>query len=86
MKCAVVGSRTVTDYQKISKILDMYYITEIISGGARGVDSLAEIYAQDQNIPLTVFKPDWDTHKRAAGIIRNRQIRSEEHTSELQSH
>lgn len=72
MKIAIIGSRNLTgvDIQQ--------YIspncTEIVSGGARGVDTLAAEYAQQNNIPITVFKPDYEKYGRAAPIVRNRKI------------
>jgi hypothetical protein len=49
-------------------------ITKIVSGGAKGADSLAEIYAEKYQLPLIVFKPDWQKYGRGAGIVRNREI------------
>lgn len=74
MKVAVVGSRTFNDYNKLKTTLDSIGISIIISGGAVGADSLAERYASDMNIPTIIFKPDWKTHGRSAGIIRNKDI------------
>ena len=45
--------------------------TEIVSGGARGVDTLAEHWADQNNIPKVIFKPDYKRHGRAAPIKRN---------------
>jgi predicted Rossmann fold nucleotide-binding protein DprA/Smf involved in DNA uptake len=74
MKTAIVGSRGITDYSKISDILNGYQISEVISGGAKGVDSLAEQYACDNNIPTTIFKPDYKQYGRGACFVRNKQI------------
>lgn len=57
MKTAVIGSRglTVPD-------LDMYLptgTTEIVSGGARGVDTCAQEYARRHGLKLTEFLPDY---------------------------
>lgn len=49
-------------------------IAKIVSGGAKGTDSLAEIYAEKYQLPLVVFKPDWQEYGRGAGIVRNREI------------
>ena len=49
-------------------------ITKIVSGGAKGADSLAEIYAEKYQLPLIVFKHDWQKYGRGAGIVRNREI------------
>jgi hypothetical protein len=48
--------------------------TEIVSGGARGADTVGEKVAREHNIDLAVFEPDWDEHGRAAGPIRNQQM------------
>ena len=55
-------------------IHSLYSITEIISGGARGADTLAEEWADENNIPKTIVKADWKTHGKAAGPIRNQQM------------
>lgn len=76
MKVAVVGSRSFTDYELLKKTLDELYpnITRIVSGGAKGADSLSEQYAKEEGIPTQIFKPDWEKHGKAAGFIRNRDI------------
>ena len=80
MKLAVVGSRAFKNYHQLKHVIDQicteqFSISEIISGGAKGADSLAERYVNDnQNIKLTVFHPDWTKHGRAAGVIRNTSI------------
>lgn len=75
MKILVAGSRNYYDYAEFSEVMDYthkkYNITEIVSGGARGADSLAERYAKENNIPIKVFKADWDTYGKSAGFIRN---------------
>lgn len=49
-------------------------ITEVVSGGCRGVDELGEEWAACQQIKVKTFYADWDTHGRAAGPIRNRDM------------
>ncbi len=72
MKVAIIGSRNlfIEDFTK--------YIppktTEIVSGGARGIDKCAEKYARQRNLKLTVFMPDYDKYGKSAPIIRNREI------------
>lgn len=46
----------------------------IISGGARGVDSIAINFAVVNLTGLAEYKPDWDKYKKAAGPIRNQQM------------
>lgn len=74
MKVAVIGSRCVDDYELVKEELNKIKgITEIVSGGARGADTLAKLYADDHNIPIEVFLPDWSIGKMA-GMLRNTQI------------
>lgn len=77
--CLVVGSRTFSDYAKMEKYLDKMLSSHkhkvvIVSGGARGADSLAEKYAYNREYPLIVMKADWDKWGKTAGYIRNRQM------------
>lgn len=80
MKVAIVGSRSFSDYKIFSDFMEdltenkHLAIDEIISGGAKGADSLAEIYAKDKGIPIEIIKPDWNTFGKSAGFIRNRDI------------
>lgn len=47
---------------------------EIVSGGARGIDSCAASYARANEIKLTEFLPDYDSFGKSAPILRNKQI------------
>lgn len=75
----VAGYRYYSDYEFIEeKLLDWERcngnIDEIVSGGAAGVDTCAEIFAKKYNKKITVLKPDWNKHGRKAGILRNTDI------------
>ena len=80
MKCAIVGSRSITCYPIVEAFLDSYFsynninIDLIVSGGAIGVDTLAEKYAKEKNIPTFIIKPEWDKYGKSAGFVRNRKI------------
>lgn len=43
----------------------------IISGGARGADKFAELFAEQYNIELLIYKAEWDKYGRRAGMVRN---------------
>lgn len=82
MKLAIVGGRTFHDYEKF-KIIVKEYVAEyglpetIISGGAKGVDKMAEWYAKEHHIPLIVLKPNWypeGKYNHRAGLDRNTDI------------
>lgn len=74
MKVAVIGSRGFNDYEKMKSVLNNITISEIISGGAIGADSLGAKYANENSISLCVFLPDWKKYGKGAGFIRNKLI------------
>lgn len=77
-KLMVCGSRTITDEKLVFSKLDEYFALHknlaILSGGARGVDSIGEKWANLHNVPIERFLPDWKKYGRRAGIIRNKQM------------
>lgn len=74
IKLAVVGSRTFDNVSLLRETLLLYNPSVIITGGAKGADTLAEEYARLNHIPLKVIKPDWSKYGKAAGVKRNQQI------------
>ena len=72
MRIAIIGSRGlhVVDLEKYLP----EDVTEIVSGGAKGVDSDAEHYARENGLKMTVFLPDYARYGRGAPIRRNEQI------------
>ena len=71
MKVAIVGSRGLV--ADLSEFIPKE-TTEIISGGAIGIDKCAEEYARKNNIKMTVIKPNYNEFGRSAPIIRNLEI------------
>ena len=78
MKCIIAGSRTITDYDEVKQAFEdcpfKDKITEIVSGTAKGVDTLGERLAFEKDIPLARFPADWRKHGPAAGPIRNTKM------------
>ena len=72
MKTAIIGSRGITDID-IGAYLPAD-TDEIVSGGAKGVDTLAREYAEKHGIKLTEFLPEYAKYKRGAPLKRNEQI------------
>ena len=72
MKVAVIGSRNLT-VSNLGKYLPDQ-TTEIVSGGARGIDSCAKNYANANGIPLKEFLPNYDEFGRSAPLLRNLEI------------
>lgn len=77
MRVAVIGSRTFNDYDEVKSVLSTLKITLLISGGAKGADSLGEKYAKENNIETKIFYPDWSKHGKKAGFLRNSDIINE---------
>jgi predicted Rossmann fold nucleotide-binding protein DprA/Smf involved in DNA uptake len=78
MKYAIVGSRTLHDYETVAFELDSFFEGKVVdcinSGGADGIDSLAIDFARSHGIPFQVFEAQWDTYGPSAGPIRNKLI------------
>lgn len=72
MKIAIVGSRKIV-VPDLGKYLPDN-ITEIISGGSKGVDTCAREYALQNNIRLTEFLPEYEKYGRSAPLKRNLTI------------
>ncbi len=76
--CLVVGSRTFTDYtllkQKLDAILKNHQNITIVSGAARGADTLARKYASEKGYQMVEFPAEWDKYGKSAGYIRNEQM------------
>jgi len=75
MKLAVIGSKEFTDYKNMKSTLDKIKdISQIISGGASGTDTLAKKYAQENNIAFLEFPPDFSKYGKDAKHIRDKLI------------
>ena len=90
MKIAVIGSRDFKDIDEARNIiyecfspLERAIHADLVSGGARGIDSLAEEVIDDinrnydANIKKIIFKPDWNKYGKKAGFLRNKLIINE---------
>ena len=78
MKIAIIGGRDFNDYVELLRQMQNRYrqkdITHIVSGGAKGADSLAEEFAKQFNYEMIIFPAKWDRYGRGAGFIRNKLI------------
>lgn len=72
MTVAIVGSRGLW-VRNLGKYLPEG-VTEIVSGGAKGVDTCAREYALAHGIPLREFLPDYKQYGRSAPLKRNLSI------------
>ena len=72
MKVAIIGSRNLVNVE-ISKYIPEN-TAEIISGGARGINTLAEAWADKNGISKIIIKPEYEKFKRGAPLKRNEKI------------
>lgn len=74
-KIAIVGSRGYTNLDWVrTVVVSLPEGSMVITGGAPGVDRVAESTAARYHIPLYVFLAAWDVQGRAAGPARNTKI------------
>ena len=79
MRVAIIGSRDWTDYLLFTHLLEealalhAITVTRVVSGGARGADTFAEIWACTEDVPVDIHLPDYRLG-RAAPLVRNGPI------------
>ena len=75
MRVLVCGSRNWTDeYRVRRRLMQLPADTQIIHGGCRGADSIADSVAKEARLPVIEVPADWDRYGASAGPIRNRQM------------
>ena len=77
MKIAIVGSRepgNINFAKELEKRINIQSGDTIISGGAKGIDSLAAEYATAHGFELVEIRPNYAKNGRGATFIRNREI------------
>ena len=72
MKLLIVGSRSITDFD-LSPYISVDVDT-VISGGANGIDNLAEQYADLHRLSKYILRPQYNLYGRAAPLKRNEQM------------
>lgn len=78
LRIAVIGSRSFSDYELLKSTLKCIHITEIVTGGDLGADTLAEQYAHEKAIPLKIIPhtehPETSGASRTYSIISAAQL------------
>lgn len=81
MKAIVCGGRSFSDSKYLEEMMDFFKerwnLQSIITGGAKGADSLAHQWALKRKLATEVYHADWDQFGKSAGMIRNRQMLTE---------
>ena len=77
-KVIVAGGRDFTDYALLKStlhhLLSKKSDIEIVSGVARGADSLALQFASQNHLPVKKFPANWDIYGKSAGFRRNKEM------------
>lgn len=78
IKLLICGSRNFNNYEVLKKSilslgLSMKYVM-ILSGAARGADTLAIQFAEELGLQYKLFPALWEKYGRSAGMIRNSQM------------
>lgn len=76
MKTIIAGSRDITDIKHVIDAVNMcgWNPTAVVCGMARGVDTLGEDWANQNDIPVHCFPANWIKHGKSAGYLRNVQM------------
>lgn len=76
LKIGVIGSRGFNDYKLVCDTLNPYKdkVFLIVSGGAKGADSLGEKWANENYVKTLIHRPDWNKYGKSAGFVRNELI------------
>jgi len=74
MKLAIVGGRDFSNYTLLQSEVCKLAPSEIVSGGAKGCDTLARNYAVENKLKITEFLPDYAKYGRGAFIRLNADI------------
>ena len=72
MKLMVAGSRSIDKFDLEKHIPKE--VTMIITGGARGIDALAEKYADKKHLSKLILRPQYEIYGRYAPLKRNEQM------------
>ena len=76
MKVIIAGGREITDKELVHTAVASagFTITEVVSGGARGVDVMGETWGKKNGIPVRIFWAEWTKYGKKAGYLRNQQM------------
>lgn len=84
IRLIIAGSRDFNNSELLDREVSKYLFEEIlgtdvaeieiVSGGARGADRLGECFAKLRNLPVKIFKANWEKFNKSAGYIRNEEM------------
>lgn len=74
MKICISGPRDYFNYDVLCEAIKAsgFEITEVVSGGAKGVDQMGERWAKENGLKCTIFEAEWDNFDLPGCIIKER--------------
>lgn len=76
MKSIIAGSRSFNNYEFMKNSLEPFIdtITTVISGTAKGADTLGELWASEYHKDVIRMPANWEVYGRSAGYRRNEDM------------
>lgn len=76
MKVIIAGGRDIENHSLVQMAIEAagFYFSEVVSGGARGVDYVGAALAALHGVPVRIYEAEWRQHGKAAGPMRNRKM------------
>lgn len=78
MRLGIIGSRKFNDrefaYEKLDALHAFYKFKTVVSGGARGADSIGSDWASARGLDALIFLPEYEKYGRSAPFRRNTDI------------
>jgi hypothetical protein len=70
----IAGSRDIMSYELIKNAIynSGFDISEVVSGGASGVDSLGERWAKEHDVPIKLYPAKWDDLFAEGAVLKTR--------------
>lgn len=78
MRVIVCGGRDFYEKNRVFRVLDQLHEQQLIvllaNGGARGADTLAQLWAEANRVPTARYPAQWTLYGASAGPRRNAEM------------
>lgn len=76
MRTIIAGSRNISSHILVGEAVKEsgFQITQVLCGGARGVDLSGKMWASTAGIPVENYPAEWDRYGKRAGYLRNLEM------------
>ena len=70
----ICGSRSINQLNISRYIKNIGKIQKIVTGGCRGVDTIADSWAKANNLETIVYKPNYKVYGKRAPLVRDEEM------------